>query len=170
MEKINATYTNRIKAVKNNQAVVPDYNRLVYGTTNKAKIALLLNEPLSSAISRYMDFRNIGTNKLADLTGIAASTISRYRSGKREISRDYLCAICIALRLLPCQQRHLFAVTHLDIPDDKIDLDNREYIIRDFMDGCAYDDRYTLDLCNRWLKASGKRALTSLISDMEDSE
>lgn len=165
-----ATFRNRIKAIRRDKAAVLDYNQLVYGTTDKAEIAVLLNEPLSSAMCRYMNFRGIGTNELAALTGIAASTISRYRSGKRGIRREYLCAICMALRLLPCQQRHLFAITHLEMPDDKQLLDNREYIIRDFMDGCAYNDCFTLSLCNRTLRANGEKMLTSLISEQEGSE
>ena len=107
---------------------------------------------------------------LAAMTGISASSISRYRKGRRGIKRDYLCAICIALGLFSCRQRHLFTITHNVLPDGNATLDNREYIIRDFMDGCANDERFSLAYCNRVLKANKERPLTVLLSDMEGSK
>ena len=151
---MNEAYIKRINAIKNGKPYTFDYKKAVFGTTDSEKIVNLINEPLSSALFRYMEELDVSVNQLAAMTGISASSISRYRKGRRGIKRDYLCAICIALGLFSCRQRHLF----------------REYIIRDFMDGCANGERFSLAYCNRVLKANKERSLTVLLSDMEGSK
>ena len=167
---INEAYNKRFNAIKNGKPYTFDYKKAVFGTTDSEKIVNLINEPLSSALFRYMKELDVSVNQLAAMTGISASSISRYRKGRRGIKRDYLCAICIALGLFSCRQRHLFTITHNVLPDGNATLDNREYIIRDFMDGCANDERFSLAYCNRVLKANKERSLTVLLSDMEGSK
>ena len=162
------TYASLRKAMKNGDAVHIDYNQLVYGTTNESLIVKRFNEPFADAICRYMDFSNIGTNDLAAITGISASAISHYFSGERAITRDYLCAICIALRLTFNQQQHLFNITKLKMPSETL-FNDRVYIINDFMLGCSYNDEYTLALCNEFLKKSGERQLTAFSFETESS-
>lgn len=114
---MNEAYNKRFNAIKNGKPYTFDYKKAVFGTTDSEKIVNLINEPLSSALFRYMEELDVSVNQLALMTGISASSISRYRKGRRGIKRDYLCAICIALGLFSCQQRHLFTITHNVLPD-----------------------------------------------------
>ena len=111
--------------------------------------------------------KGIGTRKLARLTGIPKGTISRYRHGTAKYNPDYLYAICIALRLRTCEQRHLFTVLEKEMPDERGKHRNRAYIIREFLDGCFYDEKYTVSVCNERLIAAGEESLTSLFPQKE---
>lgn len=162
------TYASLRKAIQKGKAVLVDYNLLVYGTTDKDLIIKRTDEPFSDAIYRYMNSSGISIKKLAVITGISASTISHYFSGERAITRDYLCAICIALRLTFNQQQHLFNITKLKMPSETL-FNDRVYIINDFMLGCSYNDEYTLALCNEFLKKSGERQLTAFSFETESS-
>lgn len=53
----------------------------------------------SERLSEAMQERDISQYRLAALTGIPQSTISRYLGGKREISICYLVPICKALEV-----------------------------------------------------------------------
>lgn len=128
------------------------------------------NDSFCLALSRYLCEVGVNQKMLSRLTGIASSTISRYLSGKRKIRYDYLCAVCIALRLHPCRQRHLFSLLRYSMPCEQNFSNHEEYIIRAYLDGCAFDERYTLTACNDQLKAASTKPFTSLISDKEDSE
>lgn len=80
-----------------------DYEIYIYGTSDCNK---LHHDSFGLALDRYLREINISRKTLSRLTGIAPSTISRYLSGKRKIRYDYLCAVCIALKLHPSRQRH----------------------------------------------------------------
>ena len=98
------------------------YEVYVYGTDD-------LNEQNKDsfcvALCRYLDEINISQKTLARLTGIAPSTLSRYLSGKRKMQYDYLCAVCIAIRLHPsgsvtcfrscCMRCHVTRITEKQI-------------------------------------------------------
>lgn len=113
---------------------------------------------------------NISQKTLARLTGIAPSTLSRYLSGKRKMQYDYLCAVCIAIRLHPFRQRYLFSLLLYAMPGDQDYRKADKNIIRAYLDGCAFDKRYTLTACNEQLKAIHTKPLTNLTSAKEDSE
>lgn len=141
-----------------------DYDFIVYGTKNLHK---QLTDTISAALNRYMENKGIGTRKLSRLTGIPKGTISRYRHGTAKYNPDYLYAICIALRLRTCEQRHLFTVLEKEMPDERGKYRNRAYIIREFLDGCFYDEKYTVSACNERLIAAGEESLTSLFPQKE---
>lgn len=141
-----------------------DYELIVYGTKSLRK---QLTDTISAALCRYMENKGIGTRKLSRLTGIPKGTVSRYRHGTAKYNPDYLYAICIALRLRTCEQRHIFVLLEKDMPDERGKNRNRAYIIREFLDGCFYDESYTVAACNERLIAAGAESLTSLFPQKE---
>lgn len=90
-----------------------NYEIYIYGTGDFNK---LHHDSFGLALDRYLREINISQKMLSRLTGIAPSTISRYLSGKRNIRYDYLCAVCIALKLHPSRQRHLFTLMRYAMP------------------------------------------------------
>ena len=143
------------------------YEVYVYGTDDLTEQH---KDNFCLALARYLDEINISQKMLARLTGIAPSTLSRYLSGKRKIQYGYLCAVCIALRLHPCRQRYLFSLLMYVMPSDQDFRKSDKNIIRAYLDGCAFDKRYTLTACNDQLTAINTKPLTSLTSAKEDSE
>ena len=162
------TYASLRKAIQKGKAVLVDYNLLVYGTTDKDLIIKRTDEPFSDAIYRYMNSSGISIKKLAVITGISASTISHYFSGERAITRDYLCAICIALRLTFNQQQHLFNITKLKMPCDIL-FNKRDDIINSVMLQCSCNDKFTIDFCNKLLKENGERQLSAFSFETESN-
>ena len=81
-----------------------------------------------------------------------------------------LCAVCIAIRLHPFRQRYLFSLLLYAMPGDQDYRKADKNIIRAYLDGCAFDKRYTLTACNEQLKAIHTKPLTNLTSAKEDSE
>ena len=82
---------------------------------------------------------------------------------------DWLCAICIALRLHPCRQRYLFSLLMYALPCYQDFRKADKNIIMAYLDGCAFNNRYTLTACNEQLKAIHAKPLTHLTSDKGDS-
>ena len=149
-----ATYNNPQPSLKNNGGKT-DYELLVYGTHDLAE---QLNDTFGSALRRYMKACGIGTNK------------SRYTHGEGKFKKSYVYAIFIALRLRTCQQRHLLTLIERTMPDECGKNRNRAYIIREYLDGCYYDHKYTVAALNRLLGSKGYKQLTPLISDKEDKQ
>ena len=159
-----STYKNPQKMLNTNHGDKIDYDLIVYGTKSLRR---QLTDTISAALSRYMENKGIGTRKLSRLTGIPKGTISRYRHGTAKYNPDYLYAICIALRLRTCEQRHLFTLLEKDMPDERGKDRNRAYIIREFLDGCFYNESYTVAACNERLIAACTESLTSLFPQKE---
>lgn len=159
-----STYKNSQKTLNTDHWEKIDYDLIVYGTKNLRK---QLTDTISAALCRYMENKGIGTRKLSRLTGIPKGTVSRYRHGTAKYNPDYLYAICIALRLRTCRQRHLFTLLEKDMPDERGKDRSRAYIIREFLDGCFYDESYMVAACNERLIATGAESLTSLFPQKE---
>ena len=160
------TYKNPQLSLTNNESKT-DYELLVYGTHDLAE---QLNDTFGSALCRYIEASGIGTNKLSRLTGIPKSSLSRYTHGEGRFKKRYVYAICIALRLRTSQQRHLLILIEKSMPDERGKNRNRAYIIREYLDGCYYDERYTVAALNRLLSSKGYKQLTSLTSEKEDQQ
>lgn len=143
------------------------YERDVFGTTDYSE---QYTDTLPKTISRYMEDAKIGTNKLSRLTGIPKATITRYCNGTARYKEDYLCAICIALRLKPVKQRYLLGRLRHHLRDGIVEHTVRSYIIREYLDGCYYDDSLTVISCNDRLRANGEPTLTKLTSEKEDKQ
>ena len=141
------------------------YEREVFGTTEYSE---QYADTLPKVIARYMEDAKIGTNKLSRLTGIPKATITRYCNGTARYKEDYLCAICVALRLKPIKQRYLLGRLRHHLHDGIVEHTIRSYIIREYLDGCYYDDSLTVIACNERLKANGVPPLTKLTSEMEE--
>lgn len=141
-----------------------DYEVFLYGDANKesnAENVELRKESFREAMSRYLNEAAIGNNQLAQLMGVSNALISYYLSDQRNITYDHLCALCIALRLHPKKQRYLFRLLHLYLPDNAgYDEDERDTIIRNYLDSCAYLKGYTVKACNKKLSAHKLKPLT----------
>lgn len=159
-----STYNNPQVKLNTNRRGKTDYDIVIYGTKSLRK---QLDDTVGAAIRRYMEDKEIGTRKLSRLTGIPKGTISRYRNGTARYDPDYICAICIALGLRTCRQRHLFTLLGWTMPDERGKDRNRACIIREFLDGCFYDDSYTVALCNQCLVNAGEVSLTPLFPPKE---
>ena len=120
------TYNDPQVKLNTNRRGKTDYDIVVYGTRSLRK---QLDDTVAATIRRYMEEKEIGTRKLSRLAGIPKGTISRYRNGTAKYDPDYLCAICIALRLQTCRQRHLFRMLNWKMPDERGRKRNRAYII-----------------------------------------
>ncbi len=126
---------------------------------------------IKSAVERYEDFlyelnRMIDTKKLIhkhlalDME-ISPSAVSYYLNGDRPITTDRLCALCIAVRLDPHDQRVLFRKLHWRMPDSDGKGDERERIIRHYLDFCRKDCSLTVKRCNKELRRKGYKPLTA---------
>lgn len=135
------------------------YEHEVFGTTDYSE---QYTDTLPKTISRYMEDAKIGTNKLSRLTGIPKATITRYCNGTARYKEDYLCAICIALRLKPVKQRYLLGRLRHHLRDGIVEHTVRSYIIREYLDGCYYDDNLTVTSCNDRLRANEKVTMAAL--------
>lgn len=142
------------------------YEIYVYGTDDLVEQH---KDSFCLALCRYLDEIHISQKTLARLTGIAPSTLSRYLSGKRKIPYDCLCAVCIALRLHPCRQCYLFSLLMYALPCYQDFRKADKNIIMAYLDGCAFNNRYTLTGCNEQLKAIHVKPLTHLTSAKGDS-
>ena len=146
----------------------PDnYDVYVYGTE---QLEGKQQDTFTKALNRYLDYYGINVRELSLLSGLSKSGIYYYFSGKRHVTYDSLCAVCIALRLHPCRQRHLFSLLLYEMPCERDFSQSDKYIIRAYLDGCAFDKRYTLIACNDQLTAIHAKPLTNLTSAKEDGE
>lgn len=68
------------------------------------------------------------------------------------------------------RQRYLFSLLLYAMPCDQDYRKADKNIIRAYLDGCAFDKRFTLTACNEQLKAIHTKPLTNLTSAKEDSE
>lgn len=76
------------------------------------------------------------------------------------------------IRRIPFQhssvkQRYLLGRLRHHLHDGIVEHTIRSYIIREYLDGCYYDDSLTVIACNDRLKANGVPPLTKLTSEME---
>ena len=161
------TYTIRHELPDTDCQELEKYELEIFDTTDPAE---QLKDILPAIITRYMEEAKVGTNQLSRLTGIAKGTITRYCHGTAQYKEDYLCAICIALRLKPAKQRHLFQSIRLQLRDGIAEHTARSYIVREYLDGCYYDSSLTVISCNDRLIANKANPITKLSSEMEGKQ
>ncbi len=143
------------------------YAIYIFGTENRL---LQDADTFGDALARYLNEYSITQDMFARMTGISQCTISRYLKNERTIRQRYLCAVCIALRLHPFRQRHLFFKSDNLIPGTYGFKSQADYILTDYLNGCAYNESYTLTAYNARMKKLGMKPLTNLTSDMEDGK
>lgn len=101
-------------------------------------------ETFLTMLNAYIKDKNVGNNQLSKMTGISKGDISKYLNGKKPVSKEHLCLICIALRLMTCQQKHLFDLLKKPMPCSIGKPDEYEIIVKHYMDGCYYNENYTV--------------------------
>lgn len=144
-----------------------DFDVYVFGSNKPSDKE---KDTLRNALKRYLTDYNVSPSQLAELTGISRTSIYYYLSDTRQISYRYLCAICIALRLHPTRQRHLFSLAGYLMPDERGNTRQSDYILRNHLDACAFIESFSLATCNDRLKAIGERPITKLIFQKEDKQ
>ena len=143
------------------------YAIYIFGTDNRL---LQDADTFGDALARYLNEYSIAQDMFSRMTSISQCTISRYLKNERTIRQRYLCAVCIALRLHPFRQRHLFFKSDNLIPGTYGFKSQADYILTDYLNGCAYNESYTLTAYNARMKKLGMKPLTNLTSDMEDGK
>ena len=86
--------------------------------------------------------------------------VNYYFSGERQVGFNMLIALCLALRLHPLRTEYIFELTHFKLRKS----DPRYYIIKEYLSGCAYEEKFNLHACQMRLKELN---LELLISDRE---
>ena len=114
-----------------------------------------------SALKYYISEQFSDLNEFSKLSGISISSLYSYENGDRKISSDRLCIICLALKLHPSRQRYLFSLTDIKMPDAGYHNSARKKIIRNYLDGCYYSEKYTIENCNKELISKGEKSLSA---------
>ncbi|MDE6679164.1 MAG: helix-turn-helix domain-containing protein [Ruminococcus sp.] len=136
---------------------ITDFDMYIYGTKNADEQK---QDSFGKAMKRYADDIGVNTSDLAKLTGISKSSVSYYFNGERQVGFNTLIELCLALRLHPLRTEYLFELTHFELRRS----DPRYYIIKEYLSGCAYDEKFSLYACQMRLK---KDNFELLISDKE---
>lgn len=122
-----------------------DFEIYIYGTKNAEEQK---HDFLGKALKRYADDNGVSMSELARLTGISKSAVNYYFSGERQVRFNTLIALCLALRLHPLRTEYLFELTHFELHKSEL----RYYIIKEYLSGCTYDEKFNLDNCQMKLK------------------
>ena len=136
---------------------VTDFEMYIYGTKNSEEQK---HDSFGNALKRYADDIGVNAGELARLTGISKSSVSYYFSGERQVGFNTLIALCLALRLHPLRTEYLFEFTHFKLRKS----DSRYSVIKEYLSGCSYKERFSLHDCQMRLK---EHNLELLISDRE---
>ena len=136
---------------------VTDFDMYIYGTKNEDEKA---HDSFGKALKRYADDIGVNTREIARLTGISKSSVNYYFNGKQQVGFNTIIALCLALRLHPLRTEHLFELTNFELRKSE----PRYYIIKEYLSGCAYDEKFSFYNCQMRLKEDN---LELLISDKE---
>lgn len=136
---------------------VNDFEMYIYGTKNAEEQK---QDFFGKALKRYANDIGVNATELAKLTGISKSAVNYYFNGERQVGFNTLIELCLALRLHPLRTEYLFELTHFELRKS----DPRYYIIKEYLLGCAYEERFNLYNCQMKLKSLN---LELLISDRE---
>ena len=91
---------------------------------------------------------------------LSETAVSYLLHGTRSVTLDTIYAVCIALSITPHEQRALFSRIGCAMPDFDGNGDDREKIIREYMDYCYKDKTKTVKKCNRELRRKKLDPLT----------
>lgn len=133
---------------------VTDFEMYIYVTKDSEKQK---HDFLGKALKRYADDIKISATELANLTGISKSAVNYYFSGERQVGFNTLIALCLALRLHPLRTEYLFEFTHFKLRKS----DSRYYVIKEYLSGCAYEEKFNLYNCQMRLKECNLELLIS---------
>ena len=131
---------------------ITDFDMYIYGTKN---VDEQKQDSFGKALKRYADDIGVNAGDIARLTGISKSAVSYYFNGERQVGFNTLIALCLVLRLHQLRTDHLFELRKSE---------PRYYIIKEYLSGCAYDEKFSLYACQMRLK---ENHFELLISDKE---
>jgi len=141
--------------VSDEREKVTDFETYIYGTKNAEEQK---RDFFGKALKRYADDNGVSMSKLARLTEVSKVAVNYYFSGERQVGFNMLIALCLALRLHPLRTEYIFEFTHFELRKS----DPRYYIIKEYLSGCAYEEKFNLHACQMRLKELN---LELLISD-----
>lgn len=124
---------------------VTNFEVYIYGTKDAEEQK---QDSFSKALKRYADDIGISAGELTNLTGISKSAVNYYFSGERQVGFNTLIALCLALRLHPLRTKYLFEFTHFKLRKS----DSCYYVIKEYLSGCAYEEKFNLYTCQMRLK------------------
>ena len=133
-------------------------NKEVHTTDETAENKL--SDRLLTELKNIVDSYHIYQNSLAKDLDISDTAVSYLLNGTRPVTIDTICAVCIALKITPHEQRALFSRIGFAMPDFDGKGDEREKIIREYMDFCCKDRTITVRKCNRELRSKNLDPLT----------
>lgn len=153
-------------------------DKYIYGSE---KYEDKVKDTFPKAFSRYMsdsgpDGKKVSARKLHTLSGVSKSAINYYLLGSRRVTYETLCAVCIALRLHPMRQRHLFAKAHIMMPGEEPFPNKRDEIIKYYLYNCAFTkfrklmrrnactDLHEQIIANRFIHFDSKTSIGSSIT------
>ena len=119
-----------------------------------------LSDRLYSELKNIVESYDVYQNNLAAGMDISETAVSYLLNGTRTVTLDTICAVCIALKITPHDQRALFSRIDCSMPDYDGHGDEREKIIRHYMDFCCKDRSLTVKKCNRELRSKNCEPLT----------
>ena len=131
------------------------------GNTRQKKEKYAHDQAVLHSLYSFVDDAGIEQQELADLMCVTPSIVCNYLNGRRFIPPDHLSAFCIALRIAPAKQRYLFRLMRIVMPDEHGDNeDERETIIRRYMDFCPSHINADVKHCNKELVDAYHEPLT----------
>lgn len=130
------------------------YEIYIYGSEDKN---IQAQDTFGQALTRYFKETGLSSRQFALVSGIRRDTLKGYCKSDTMNHCDHLAAICIALRLHPRRQSHLFELSSCQLHRS----DPRYYIIQSHLDGCAFIRAYTVESCELQLCEKGLKLFRS---------
>ena len=123
-------------------------------------VSLSKGEIFASVFRRYLvDTKlmyELNQSKIAEITGIESSTITKYKTGSRKPTLTAIILLSLAMRLTPERSQYLLFTAGYQLNDSQ-----EHRIYRLFLDGCAFGEEYSIENCNLKLLKNGFYKLKS---------
>lgn len=111
-------------------------------------------ETFSEVLLRYLDdvHRNYGIRQqdICRISGISSTLMTKYKMGKRKPLLYSIITICLAMRLTYDRSEYLLYTAGYKLNDST---EHRIYKL--FLNGCAFNEEYTLENCKAILLENG---------------
>lgn len=123
-------------------------------------VSLSKGKIFASVFRRYLvDTKlmyGLNQSKIAEITGIESSTITKYKTGSRKPTLTAIILLSLAMRLTPERSQYLLFTAGYQLNDSQ-----EHRIYRLFLDGCAFGEEYSIENCNLMLLKNGFYKLKS---------
>ena len=108
----------------------------------------------SEILTRYiLEFqKNYKANQreISDAAGMQSALISKYKYGYRKPTLNAVILLSLAMRLTPERSEYLLYAAGYVLNDQK---EHRIYKL--FLEGCAFNEEYSIENCNKFLLKNG---------------